>query len=56
MFMYVAMQNGHDPYEVPDIYKDQYSHIENEDRRALAGLCYGILTFNSVKTGDLGLP
>jgi len=37
MFMYVAMQNGHDPYEVPDIYKDQYSHIENEDRRALAG-------------------
>lgn len=44
MFMYVAMQNGHDPWDAPDSYKELYSHIENEDRRALAGKSHHLLS------------
>ena len=37
MFTYLAFQNGHNPYQVPDGYSNKYSHIESADRRAMLG-------------------
>ena len=37
MYMHVALQNGHYPYQIPESYTKQYSYIDNKDRRALAG-------------------
>jgi len=38
MFMYVPFQAVHFPNEVPDVYKDMYSHVENEERRTYLGM------------------
>jgi len=38
MFLYVPFQAVHFPNEVPDVYKDMYSHVESEERRTFLGM------------------
>ena len=38
MFMYVPFQAVHGPNEVPDVYRDMYSHVEDEERRTYLGM------------------
>jgi len=38
LFMYVPFQSVHGPLEVPDIYKNMYDDVEDEDRRTYLGM------------------
>lgn len=37
MFMYLALQNVHEPLQVDEKYKEPYDFIKDEDRRTYAG-------------------
>eukprot|EP00091_Calanus_sinicus_P010876 TRINITY_DN2492_c1_g1_i6.p1 TRINITY_DN2492_c1_g1~~TRINITY_DN2492_c1_g1_i6.p1 ORF type:complete len:316 (+),score=96.29 TRINITY_DN2492_c1_g1_i6:73-1020(+) len=38
LFLYVPFQAVHGPLMVPDVYRNMYQHIENEDRRTYLGM------------------
>ena len=38
LFMYIPFQAVHSPLQVPDVYRDMYSDIEDKDRRTYLGM------------------
>ena len=38
LFLYVPFQSVHEPVEVPDVYRDMYQNVDDEDRRTYLGM------------------
>jgi len=49
LFLYLAWQNNHDPYQVPERFKQMYSHVEPERKQII----YGMSSFVDEGLGNL---